>query len=114
MHYPQVKASYTVVFQFLMHRHMPLITLLILCGVMTIVIWGFFGYHMWLVARGLTTNESFKWSGVTQYFARLRKEHASASKAVEEAKAALEACSEDAKEEMQQKLELVQGENADH
>ena len=79
----KVKASYTVVFQFIMHRQMPIVTLFLLCFVMTFVLWGFFGYHLWLIARGLTTNESFKWSGVSQYFKRLRTEHAAARKAID-------------------------------
>jgi hypothetical protein len=103
-----------------MHRHMPLITLLILCFVMTFVIWGFFGYHLWLVARGLTTNESFKWQGVTNYFKRLRKEHAAAAKSIEAAKEVLAACQKngegtggDAEQEALQKLELLQVEHND-
>ena len=44
----------------MLSRYSNIFMLLILCGVMGIVIVGFFLYHVWLAASGQTTNESAK------------------------------------------------------
>jgi hypothetical protein len=91
----RISATNGVVLQYLLYKHTTTVALFILVLVMALVIWGFFGYHLSLVARGMTTNESFKWASVKhahkqmcqQYHAaqeelvRLLKEEAEAGRA---------------------------------
>jgi hypothetical protein len=37
------------------------IPMAIFCGVLAIVLYLFWAYHMWLIAKNTTTNESYKW-----------------------------------------------------
>jgi hypothetical protein len=39
-----------------------------LAGVMAIVITGFLAYHLYLVSRNMTTNETFKWTAVRRVY----------------------------------------------
>jgi len=47
------------------------------CGVISIVMFCFLGYHMWLVSRNTTTNETYKWQDYVRYvyfYLRKKKE----------------------------------------
>ncbi len=37
------------------------------CGVISIVLYGFLGYHLWLISRNTTTNETYKWTDYVRY-----------------------------------------------
>lgn len=37
------------------------------CGIISIVLYCFLGYHLMLIARNTTTNETFKWSDYMRY-----------------------------------------------
>lgn len=56
------KATYTVIFQYMLARYSKLVMLMLLCGVMGVVVSGFLLWHLFLVYRGMTTNEQFKWT----------------------------------------------------
>lgn len=51
--------------QYLMYHYGKLCGLMVLASTMAMVITGFLSYHLYLVARGMTTNESAKWSEVS-------------------------------------------------
>ena len=70
-----ITASKHMVFQYCMHKQQKMMMLLFLCGIMGIVVFGFFSYHIYLVSINRTTNEGFKWSryvGEFQYNERRR------------------------------------------
>jgi len=48
-------------FQYLFMHHNMTMAIGIFCLVIGIALWGFWAYHMYLVWRGTTTNETFKW-----------------------------------------------------
>lgn len=56
-----VPAGWRVVFQYLLFQHGPIMGVLLLCAVMGTVLTAFTGYHVWLLATNVTTNETFKW-----------------------------------------------------
>jgi hypothetical protein len=57
----EVEANLWVVTQFLCARHGPMVGHLLLMGVMAIVLTAFLLFHLHLIARGMTTNEFYKW-----------------------------------------------------
>ena len=63
-----VSASYYVVVQYLIFQHWMIFGVGLLCGVMAIVLFGFFAYHLYLACRNLTTNETFKYSEMKRAF----------------------------------------------
>ena len=72
----RVKASYRIVFQWLMLHHSPLMMLLHLCGVMGFVVFLFTCYHVYLASSNTTTNETFKWSSFKNYWDRIQRRKA--------------------------------------
>lgn len=50
--------------QYLLYHHGKLCGLLALAGTMAVVLTGFLSYHVYLVLKGTTTNESAKWGEV--------------------------------------------------
>ena len=62
------------------------VLLAVLCGVMCVVLIGFVGYHLYLVAQGTTTNESFKWRHLLKCHAHMLKQREWATTAVPKSK----------------------------
>ena len=60
----RTKASWRIVLQYMLSRYSNIFMLLVLCGVMGTVIFGFFMYHLYLTVTGQTTNENAKWSDI--------------------------------------------------
>ncbi|CAM9656382.1 unnamed protein product [Discosporangium mesarthrocarpum] len=56
-----VQGSWHVVMQYMTYHFGKLCGLLVLASVMGVVLTGFLAYHLWLLCRGVTTNESSKW-----------------------------------------------------
>jgi len=83
----KVSAGYTVIFQYLMFHYGALMGLLIMCVVMGTVLFGFWGYHMWLVRANTTTNESFKWGSVRHEHGRLTRRWHALRRQLKEARA---------------------------
>ena len=61
-------------FQYLMFHHGSLVALFILSSLMGVVLLGFFGYHLYLVKCGTTTNESFKWRSVAWHVSEVQQD----------------------------------------
>lgn len=57
---------FSYVFQYLVYTSVPVVALFLFTVFIGMVVYGFLGYHLWLVARGTTTNETFKWSAVNR------------------------------------------------
>ena len=55
-----VQATSFIVFSYLQQSHHWFIAVIILCGVVAIMLWLFFGYHCYLIRSGYSTNESSK------------------------------------------------------
>ncbi|CAM9955138.1 unnamed protein product [Scytosiphon promiscuus] len=68
-----VRGSYSVVGQYLLYHYGKLCGLLALAGTMALVLTGFLSYHIYLVLKGTTTNESAKWSEARYFHRRLIK-----------------------------------------
>jgi len=67
------KADTMIVMQFLFLDKGLLLALMVLCMVMGMVMFGFIGYHFYLIAKGTSTNESSKWGMVFSYYEMLNK-----------------------------------------
>jgi DHHC palmitoyltransferase len=65
-----VKATYTIVLQYLMHHDGLLVAVFLLCAVMGLVLVFFSGYHLWLAGTNVTTNETFKYSDARDAYER--------------------------------------------
>ena len=66
-------ADYWVVFSYLFDNETPFAFVTILCGVMSIMLSGFFFFHLYMALQGTTTNERIKRSAVIETY--LRKGH---------------------------------------
>lgn len=66
----EVRATPGVVFQYLAFRHAPVAAAAFLCAVMGAVLAAFLAFHLWLAARGMTTNEWYKWRAVRRWHRR--------------------------------------------
>ena len=62
---PQTLTSWQCV-QYLFVHHNVVMAIGIFCVVIGFALLGFWGYHVWLVACGKTTNETFKWDDLKQ------------------------------------------------
>ena len=51
-------------------EHSAFIGVCILCAVVSVMLWLFFSYHLWLVSIGFTTNENSKYSSAGYYLER--------------------------------------------
>jgi len=61
----QVQASYWVIGNFMLRRRIEMAFILILMSVMGVVLGLFLMFHLWIAARGMTTNEFYKWRQVS-------------------------------------------------
>jgi hypothetical protein len=64
-----------------------LLPLGLFCGLVSIVLYLFWGYHMYLVIRNTTTNETFKWDDYhryVNYFIKKQKEAVETANKTEE------------------------------
>uniref|UniRef100_A0A6T0DJF2 Palmitoyltransferase n=1 Tax=Chrysotila carterae TaxID=13221 RepID=A0A6T0DJF2_CHRCT len=57
-------------FQYLFMRHNIVVAIGIFCLVLAFALFGFWAYHMYLISRGTTTNETFKWQDLRAEFKR--------------------------------------------
>jgi hypothetical protein len=60
-HFP---ATYSMLFQYVLGKHLGLFIIWLFCLIMDIAIFAFLSYHLLLIARGQTTNETYKWAAV--------------------------------------------------
>ena len=67
------ETPYSYIFQFLVYQSIPIVGLWMFTIFIGTVVWGFLGYHLWLISRGTTTNETFKWSDFESEQKELRK-----------------------------------------
>ena len=81
-----ITASKHMVFQYCMHKQQTMMMLLFLCGIMGIVVFCFFLYHIYLVSINRTTNEGFKWSRYVGDFEYHERRRVYAAKQEEKAK----------------------------
>eukprot|EP00295_Goniomonas_pacifica_P016746 CAMPEP_0175851068 /NCGR_PEP_ID=MMETSP0107_2-20121207/25450_1 /TAXON_ID=195067 ORGANISM="Goniomonas pacifica, Strain CCMP1869" /NCGR_SAMPLE_ID=MMETSP0107_2 /ASSEMBLY_ACC=CAM_ASM_000203 /LENGTH=172 /DNA_ID=CAMNT_0017166447 /DNA_START=288 /DNA_END=806 /DNA_ORIENTATION=+ len=68
-----VPLTYKVILAFTMHHHATCICLGFALGMIALVLYAFLGYHLWLVFRNTTTNETFKWRELGRRQQKLRK-----------------------------------------
>jgi len=62
----RLPATSLIVAQYLLHVHRQLAFVVILCAVMAVVLIAFFGWHLYLILRGTTSNEMMKWKTLRQ------------------------------------------------
>jgi palmitoyltransferase ZDHHC4 len=77
----EFKADYWVIFQYLYHKQQMVGSVFVLMGAMIITLGSFFGYHVWIASRGMTTNETVKWSDVKEWHKKETKRYKAAVKA---------------------------------
>uniref|UniRef100_A0A6B2L7H0 Palmitoyltransferase n=1 Tax=Arcella intermedia TaxID=1963864 RepID=A0A6B2L7H0_9EUKA len=85
---------YSYIFQYFTYYFGALVGLGMFCGLISLVLYGFFGYHCYLVAKNTTTNESFKWEDLAAYVRY--KEQLAASKGKADPRPTLSAPSSEA------------------
>ena len=71
----EFKATKWMVLRYLMGHSGSVIFLCLLSFVMALAISGFFIYHLTLIYRGMTTNESMKWGSLAKFHQTLVKAH---------------------------------------
>jgi palmitoyltransferase ZDHHC4 len=64
----KLKASNFIVFQYIFSRHKLHMALLIMFATLSIVLFGFLFFHVWITSRGMTTNEVFKWKRIKRSY----------------------------------------------
>jgi len=79
-----VTASKMVVLQYLMARHFALAGVLLMMSVMGFVLAIFLGFHLYITAFGMTTNEWYKWRQVRKWHASAKRKY---DRAVKEGRA---------------------------
>lgn len=80
----EVQASKIVVLQYLMARHFALAGVFLMISVMGLVLAAFLGFHLYITAFGMTTNEWYKWRQVRKWHASAKKKY---DRAVKEGRA---------------------------
>jgi len=78
----EYKADRAIIFHYLVARHFSIASVLGLMFLMGLVLTLFLGFHLYISAKGMTTNEFYKWRHVKKFF---KREQAKARKAREEA-----------------------------
>ena len=63
----EVKADYIIVFHYLCMKYFEIIGVLLLMTVMSVCLGAFLGFHLYITARNMTTNEFFKWKIVHKW-----------------------------------------------
>jgi len=79
----EVKADFWVVSHYIFMKHFQLCGVLILMAAMSVVLFLFFSFHVYITANGMTTNEYYKWRQVKKWYKREKKRY---EKALEEGK----------------------------
>mmetsp|Transcript_22416 Transcript_22416/g.34560 ORF Transcript_22416/g.34560 Transcript_22416/m.34560 type:complete len:429 (+) Transcript_22416:115-1401(+) len=77
----EVKADWTVVAIYMFRARFTMAANLLLMTVMAALLGSFLGWHIWITSRGMTTNESFKWSDVKRWHKQEKKRYEEALKA---------------------------------
>lgn len=67
----EMKATYVIIGRYLISKNVMLFAVWLFAVVMDIAIFSFLCYHLWLIARGFTTNESYKWSNIQRVHKKL-------------------------------------------
>ena len=67
----EMKATYSIIGRYLISKNIILFSVFLFCIIMDIAIFSFLCYHIWLISRGCTTNESYKWSNIKRVHKRL-------------------------------------------
>uniref|UniRef100_A0A7S2PPS5 Palmitoyltransferase n=1 Tax=Leptocylindrus danicus TaxID=163516 RepID=A0A7S2PPS5_9STRA len=73
-----LRTSYVIVVQYLIQEHNMLAALLLLMFVMALIVSGFLCFHIYLISRGMTTNEFYKWNEIQKRHKILRMDYAKA------------------------------------
>jgi hypothetical protein len=66
----RIHLSYGQIFQFVMYYMTPVVAVGAFCFFTSLTLFVFFGYHVYLLSRNTTTNESFKWSDLRSQVAQ--------------------------------------------
>ena len=67
----EMKATYLIIGRYLISKNVMLFAVWLFAIVMDIAIFSFLCYHVYLIVRGFTTNESYKWYDITRVHKRL-------------------------------------------
>lgn len=73
-----LRTSNVIVFQYLIQEHNMLAALLLLMFIMALMVSGFLCFHVYLISRGMTTNEFYKWNEIQKRHKVLKIEYAKA------------------------------------
>ena len=75
----RMPASWFTVLQFLVNTESGIVSLLLLTSCLMPIACGFVFWHMFLIGRGMTANEFYKWREIYDYYSRMRRAHAAVS-----------------------------------
>jgi hypothetical protein len=76
----EVKADFWVIVHYMVMKHFELSAVLLLMGAMAVVLFLFVGFHFYITANGMTTNEFYKWRQVSKWYKREKSRYEKALK----------------------------------
>lgn len=76
----EVKADTWIIVHYMVMRHFELSSVLILMTAMSVVLFLFLGFHLFMAANGMTTNEFYKWRQVKKWYKREKSRYEKALK----------------------------------
>jgi palmitoyltransferase len=62
-----IPITWGYIIQYLTYYHGILVGLGAFCGLISLVLYGFWAYHCYLISKNTTTNETFKWDDIKRY-----------------------------------------------
>ena len=75
----RLASDWTLLTKFVVYHFSPAVTLSLFLAILVVMLGAFLGYHLWLIHKGMTTNESFKWSDYERFLRRTAETEAQAA-----------------------------------
>lgn len=75
----RLASDWSLFAKFVVYHFSPAVTLSLFLAILAVMLGAFLGYHLWLIHKGVTTNESFKWADYERFLRRTAEAQARAA-----------------------------------